>query len=642
MSTREYIGARYVPIFGRKDEDTIAWDNTAAYEPLTIVLYQGNSYTSRQYVPGGIEINNEEYWALTGNYNAQVEAYRQEVVEYADDVEEMSTELDDVNAALPISYFSADNTVKEYIDNKTSDIPLKVHQLSGYGDIGSCYIIEYDGIFVCNDAGGTEGSVPIRNFMQNVLGNNKLTALIVSHFHADHAYCVDVVKDFCDDNTEVFMQMEPTSENDQISTYTQYRERLLTYFPNAQVPVNNSVHTYGDLNVRIFNADINNRVTYDNTPANTSEIPLNSASGLNNYSLICEYKCKAGSFLYTSDVEGVAQKLNADYVKPVDLFHNPHHVSNITGFLKFFTNAKTDKYETTIGTDSINVIIRRYTGAIMRYMGATLYSSYNSLQGYFTYKINNGHVETNAANVYTFDSNVFSSYSYSLILSATYYNDDPWAVFRMSAQNLYETFRDYAIPGEYMMHSTPDSAESYFFFNTFKDELSAIGCNNDGSHITTDAYLIFSVKKGLFELSRFNSQQYSNMVKIVCVTSSTANWNNYIEYNHITDVIPVSTLQEPATSFVISDARYQRIAKSANVIQVQLTDSGGSNLVSVPCVRSGAAANHGRNLYSGVAVSGNYIYVTGIDSSFTVRGSRRPFSDLTTPEALYIGNISFN
>ena len=79
VGTRQYIGARYVPIFGRKEEESIEWDNSAPYEPLTIVLYQGNSYTSRQYVPAGVEITNQEFWALTGNYNAQVEQYRQEV-----------------------------------------------------------------------------------------------------------------------------------------------------------------------------------------------------------------------------------------------------------------------------------------------------------------------------------------------------------------------------------------------------------------------------------------------------------------------------------------------------------------------------------------------------------------------------------
>lgn len=74
-AVREYIGARYVPLFA----NPLEWSDTREYEPLTIVTYQGNSYTSMQYVPTGIEITNTSFWALTGNYNAQIEAYRQEV-----------------------------------------------------------------------------------------------------------------------------------------------------------------------------------------------------------------------------------------------------------------------------------------------------------------------------------------------------------------------------------------------------------------------------------------------------------------------------------------------------------------------------------------------------------------------------------
>ena len=73
MATTQYIGARYVPIIVGE------WDNNRTYEPLMVVTYQGASYTSRQYVPAGIEITNESYWVLSANYNAQVEAYRQEV-----------------------------------------------------------------------------------------------------------------------------------------------------------------------------------------------------------------------------------------------------------------------------------------------------------------------------------------------------------------------------------------------------------------------------------------------------------------------------------------------------------------------------------------------------------------------------------
>lgn len=78
MTVKQVIGARYVPLFS----EPIDWDNTKTYEPLTIVYYGGNSYTSKQAVPKGIDITNTDYWALTGNYNAQIEQYRSEVKQF--------------------------------------------------------------------------------------------------------------------------------------------------------------------------------------------------------------------------------------------------------------------------------------------------------------------------------------------------------------------------------------------------------------------------------------------------------------------------------------------------------------------------------------------------------------------------------
>lgn len=82
-TVREYIGARYVPVFA----NPLQWSSENTYEPLTIVTDQGNSYTSTQYVPAGIELTNETFWVNTGNYNAQIEAYRQEVLNLAKEVE---------------------------------------------------------------------------------------------------------------------------------------------------------------------------------------------------------------------------------------------------------------------------------------------------------------------------------------------------------------------------------------------------------------------------------------------------------------------------------------------------------------------------------------------------------------------------
>lgn len=74
----EYTGMRYVPVFADPPE----WSSANSYEPLEIVIHEGNSYTSKTFVPVGIDISDRQYWALTGNYNAQVEQYRQEVLAF--------------------------------------------------------------------------------------------------------------------------------------------------------------------------------------------------------------------------------------------------------------------------------------------------------------------------------------------------------------------------------------------------------------------------------------------------------------------------------------------------------------------------------------------------------------------------------
>ena len=84
-----YVGHRYVPkLMGE-------WDKSKTYESLSIVQYQGNSFTSRQNVPIGVEITNEEFWASTGNYNAQVENYRREVQAFDDRINENENNLID-------------------------------------------------------------------------------------------------------------------------------------------------------------------------------------------------------------------------------------------------------------------------------------------------------------------------------------------------------------------------------------------------------------------------------------------------------------------------------------------------------------------------------------------------------------------
>lgn len=98
---RQYIGARYVPIFA----DPVTWSDDRTYDPLTMVQYVGETYMSKQYVPIGAPLptvgegqEDNEFWVHMSNWNAQVEAYREEVERYAQEVSGFDDRIDTIEA----------------------------------------------------------------------------------------------------------------------------------------------------------------------------------------------------------------------------------------------------------------------------------------------------------------------------------------------------------------------------------------------------------------------------------------------------------------------------------------------------------------------------------------------------------------
>ena len=139
---RKYIGSRYVPKFA----SPLAWSSSNTYEPLTIVTYDGDSYTSRQFVPEGIAISNENYWALTGNYNAQIESYREETAAVAEDLDDVSDTVDNHSTAITeLSSSVTDNTADivaletfmDTIDGKVDDLADNYYGGTGNTDYDS-------------------------------------------------------------------------------------------------------------------------------------------------------------------------------------------------------------------------------------------------------------------------------------------------------------------------------------------------------------------------------------------------------------------------------------------------------------------------------------------------------------------------
>lgn len=74
MAVRQYIGARYVPLYVGN------WDDARNYEPLSIVTdANGNSYTSLKDVPAGTALDNRDYWIQTSSFSGAVDQLRRDL-----------------------------------------------------------------------------------------------------------------------------------------------------------------------------------------------------------------------------------------------------------------------------------------------------------------------------------------------------------------------------------------------------------------------------------------------------------------------------------------------------------------------------------------------------------------------------------
>lgn len=120
MAIRNYVGARYVPKFA----DPVEWQVNTSYEAMVIVTYNNSSYTSKIPVPPTVSnpAENSEYWALTGNYNAQVEEYRQETNEVKNELNTTKSDLNNVNTKLTNDINNVNTSLTKDINNTNENL----------------------------------------------------------------------------------------------------------------------------------------------------------------------------------------------------------------------------------------------------------------------------------------------------------------------------------------------------------------------------------------------------------------------------------------------------------------------------------------------------------------------------------------
>lgn len=151
-----YKGARYVPkIMGQ-------WDANVNYEPLSIVINQGNSYTSAQYVPAGVPLQESgPFWFKTGNFNGQISSLEQRVNTNETNISNLITQTNQNNSDITelknktrkgkplllgdsfgegfVEGFGSSPTYgwAYYIDNYVKDYYIQVESGSGFIGLGA-------------------------------------------------------------------------------------------------------------------------------------------------------------------------------------------------------------------------------------------------------------------------------------------------------------------------------------------------------------------------------------------------------------------------------------------------------------------------------------------------------------------------
>lgn len=466
MTVREYIGARYVPLFMGE------WDNTSTYEPLSIVQYQGNSYTSRQYVPTGIEITNTAYWAETGNYNAQVEQYRTEVLEYSgqiqgisDNVAEHSRQIqgisDDV-AELKDSELEQSEQIQGILNDvaELKDSEMAIYTLSSKYGLTLVQVADKNIVFEC---GSSEYPQDIITFFATHQVTH-IDVLVITHYHFDHYSGFATVANYCDNTTDIYVQMEVPNTNDDYSSYVNgknFVDGIITSngLKNSIVPINNVSIEYDNVFITFYNTDVAYSAIYeaDDCIANTTaNLNINTPDGeaaevyatnsINNYSLVTRIEFAGNTYINCGDIEGEAQRVLANLMQPANVMSNPHHLVNRMGYLQFFNNINPDAIIATHNTQGLNEQGTDVAAGsffyyyIFRYL---LYSQNDTkflvnLGGNVDIILKEGEIKREVGgkkySYYSFDT---TELTVPAILPPNYYDKNPYILFVMSIDDFW-------------------------------------------------------------------------------------------------------------------------------------------------------------------------------------------------------------
>lgn len=312
MANIQYIGARYVPKFYENPDDASNnWKAGVAYEPLTVVTYQDNSYTSKKPVPATVSdpASEPSYWVLTANYSAAIEGLQEEISDIK------NGDLNDNS----IAYSKLTDDVKRIIETNNTIIFMPNTEVNDPTQSnGECivFITRKTRKIIMFDTGSPNDYAAIKVELES---NNieHIDYFILSHYHGDHwANATDLIADgFIDESTIVYLPRDTNA----VSGWDVVQANVRALFASNTVITNDSSSPLivDDLKFEFFNCDASDFAYYESQGYNTG----------NTYSTCAYVTCGNFSILLTGDIitNAIRRNLSLDKFKHCNILNMPHH-----------------------------------------------------------------------------------------------------------------------------------------------------------------------------------------------------------------------------------------------------------------------------------------------------------------------------
>lgn len=203
MGTRQYIGARYVPMFFENSATgDSTWAANTRYEPLTNVTWNGCTYTSKIVVPPAVgnPAENPHYWVLTSSSSERLENLEQAVAGLEDTVGDIGDSVDGIDARFTNGILNLVNggTGADTADGAKISLGLS-HLKCDCDTIGASGSKQYDytgqerGVYLVMGSSAVVHDIIIYNIANNGtalysrLRESDATSLVVARVNNNHS-----------------------------------------------------------------------------------------------------------------------------------------------------------------------------------------------------------------------------------------------------------------------------------------------------------------------------------------------------------------------------------------------------------------------------------------------------------------------